>query len=98
VKRVFVIVALAWLLCARAAFGGAPVSVEVIEVEKIWDEAPHSAFTDLVRWNGRFYCAFREGRGHVSSDGKIRVLESKDANAWKSANLSAMICVMRTCL
>jgi len=90
VKRLFLMAAIASCLCVSPVLGGSPVSLEIVEVEKIWDEAPHNAFTDLVRWKGRFYCAFREGRGHVSSDGKIRVLESKDANAWKSANLSAL--------
>jgi len=71
-----------------AGTGGAvPITVEVVEVKKIWDKAPHSAFMDLVRWNEKFYCAFREGRGHVSTDGKIRLLESKDANLWESAVL-----------
>jgi len=63
---------------------------EVVEVRKIWDKGAHNAFTDLVRWNEKFYCAFREGRGHVSTDGKIRVLESKDANLWESAVLAAL--------
>ncbi len=57
------------------------------EVKKIWDQAPHNAFTDLTRWKDQFYCAFREGRGHVSTDGRIRVLSSKDADAWSSAGL-----------
>ncbi|MBN2269371.1 MAG: right-handed parallel beta-helix repeat-containing protein [Sedimentisphaerales bacterium] len=67
-----------------------PVEVEILEVKKIWDNAPHNAFTDLARWNGKFYCAFREGRGHVSTDGKIRVLESADANAWISAAIVSL--------
>jgi hypothetical protein len=70
-----------------SAFGAVPVSVELVEVNKIWDEAPHSAFTDLVRWKERFYCAFREGRRHVSTDGRIRILQSKDGNDWESAAL-----------
>ena len=37
----------------------------LLSVERIWDRAPHSAFTDLVDFNGRFYCTFREGSGHV---------------------------------
>jgi hypothetical protein len=68
-------------------FAAVPLKVEIIDVKKIWDKAPHSAFTDLIRWNDTFYCAFREGRGHVSTDGKIRILESKDANQWDSAAL-----------
>jgi len=80
------------------SFADVPVTVEVVEVNKIWDKAPHNAFTDLVRWrapasrepNDKFYCAFREGRGHVSTDGKIRILESKDSNIWNSAALIAL--------
>jgi len=79
-----------FLIGASFSFGALPVTVEVVEVSKIWDKAPHNAFTDLVRWNDRFYCVFREGRGHVSTDGKIRILESKDANLWDSAALVAL--------
>ena len=75
------------LVGASYSFAADPVTVEVLGVQKIWDRAPHNAFTDLVRWNDAFYCAFREGRGHVSTDGKIRVLVSKDADHWDSAAL-----------
>lgn len=81
---------LLFLMGVLPVFGAVPIAVELVEVQKIWDEAPHSAFTDLIRWNGRFYCAFREGRGHVSTDGKIRLLQSKDGNAWESAALVAL--------
>jgi hypothetical protein len=81
--------ALIAVCCLFASFslGSVPLTAEVVEVNKIWDQAPHNAFTDLIRWDEKFYCAFREGRGHVSTDGKIRVLESKDGGAWKSAAL-----------
>jgi len=59
-----------------------------IVVTKIWDKAPHNAFTDLIRWNGRFYCTFREGERHVfGEDGKIRIIRSKDGNTWDSVAL-----------
>jgi len=61
---------------------GIPVTVEVTRVERIWDRAPHSAFTDLLDWNGKLICAFREGRGHVSTDGRIRLIASDDGRAW----------------
>jgi hypothetical protein len=87
-----------FLAGASCGFGAVPVAVEVVEVKKIWGKAPHSAFTDLVRWrdpasresNDGFYCAFREGRGHVSTDGEIRILESTDANRWESAALVSL--------
>jgi hypothetical protein len=56
-------------------------------VTKIWDQAPHNAFTDLIRWHGKWYCTFREADGHVGGDGKLRVLESAEGNTWESAGL-----------
>jgi hypothetical protein len=54
----------------------------------IWDRAPHSAFTDLVRFGDRFLCAFREAPGHVprstGEDGVVRILESADGKRWES--------------
>ena len=57
----------------------------LISVKKIWSEAPHNAFTDLVRFNDQWYCVFREGKGHVSPDGALRVIRSKDGENWESA-------------
>jgi hypothetical protein len=62
-------------------------SMELIEVRKIWDGAPHNAFTDLIRFEGRWYCAFREGESHVSDDGRLRVIRSEDGQKWSSAAL-----------
>jgi len=60
----------------------------MVEAKKIWDKAPHNAFTDLVRFKGKFYCTFREGQTHVSgNDGSIRVIVSEDGENWKSAAL-----------
>lgn len=57
----------------------------VISVERIWDRAEHSAFTDLVAFRGRYYCAFREGSGHIPGlNGVIRVIASEDAQNWRS--------------
>jgi hypothetical protein len=60
---------------------------ELVSVEKIWDKAPHSAFTDLIRYRDKWYCTFREDVGHVGGDGKCRVLESTDGKTWASAAL-----------
>lgn len=57
----------------------------VISVVRIWDRAPHNAFTDLIRFEGRWYCAFREGMAHASPDGAIRVITSADGNDWMTA-------------
>jgi hypothetical protein len=57
------------------------------EVKKIWDQAPHNAFTDLIRFHDRWICSFREGAGHAAGAGKMRVLTSADGDHWESAAL-----------
>lgn len=61
--------------------------VKLLEVNKIWDEGTHNAFTDLIRFKDEWFCTFREGQGHVDPDGVIRVIRSKDGNKWESAAL-----------
>ncbi|MFW5798351.1 MAG: hypothetical protein ACOCXX_01725 [Planctomycetota bacterium] len=53
-----------------------------LDVQRIWDRAPHNAFTDLIRFRDRWYCAFREGQAHVSDDGRLCVLCSDDGDTW----------------
>ena len=62
-------------------------TLELVEVRKIWDRAVHNAFTDLIRFNGEWYCAFREGQAHVSPGGSLRVIASKDGESWRSVAL-----------
>jgi hypothetical protein len=65
----------------------------LLSVERIYDRAPHSAFTDLIEFNGKLYCAFREGSGHVpgkdGTNGVIRVIASDDEQNWRSVALLA---------
>jgi hypothetical protein len=60
---------------------------KIVDVKKIWDGAPHNAFTDLVRFRDRWYCVFREGKAHVSPDGALRIITSADGDKWESAAL-----------
>lgn len=77
-------IGLVWLLMLSPLRGSA-TEVEILSVEKIWDQEPHSAFTDLVRWNNRWYCTFREADAHVGGrDGVCRVLSSPDGVKWES--------------
>ena len=59
-------------------------------VEKIWDQGPHNAFTDLIKHEGALYCTFREGESHVGgSNGTIRIVEKQKDGTWQSiAHLS----------
>jgi hypothetical protein len=77
-----------------AAAGEAPpapaAKPELVEVVRIWDQAAHAAFTDLVRHREAWFCTFRESDRHVhGKDGTIRVLHSADGRRWESAALIA---------
>ena len=64
-----------------------PTKPTLVEIQRIWDKAPHNAFTDLIRHKNLWYCVFREGRGHVSPNGSLRVITSVDGKQWTSKSL-----------
>ena len=68
------------------AEGRAPQAT-LVEQYMIWDQAPHNAFTNLVRFKDKWFCVFREGQKHVSPDGALRIIVSKDGKQWESAAL-----------
>lgn len=78
---------LAALVVAAQASLAAGGGAELVQVDKIWDQAPHNAFTDLIRFQEQWFCVFREGKGHVSPDGALRVITSRDGKTWTSAAL-----------
>ena len=60
----------------------------VVFVEKIWNRSSHAAFTDLIRWNGEFFCIFRESDCHFGGiNGVLRLLHSPNGIAWNSLAL-----------
>ncbi len=84
-KRLGLLIPLLSLFVAERADAGSP---ELVSVTRIWDQAQHSAFTDLIRFRDKWFCIFREGKQHGHGDkGKIRIIESGDGNRWVSAAL-----------
>lgn len=79
---------LAFFFLATPSFGQL---ITDYELEKIWDEGDHNAFTDIIRYNDKFYCTFREGSGHVPGeedvDGTTRILVSDNGEKWESVAL-----------
>ena len=61
-----------------------PVELKLESVQKIWDQDPHNAFTGLTRFKDQWFCVFRTGKAHVSPDGALQVLASKDGKEPKS--------------
>ena len=43
----------------------------LLSVAKIWDQGAHNAFTDLLRFDDRWWCTFREAADHGWSIGTI---------------------------
>ena len=84
--RLLIPLCLALLHTGVAAGEGGDVP-QLLEVRRIWDRGRHNAFTDLVRHEGQWYCVFREGSKHVSPDGSLRVITSKDGREWSSLAL-----------
>jgi len=74
----------AFLFVAPVVLGAEP---EIASVKKIWDRGEHNAFTDLIRFRDRWWCTFREAKGHGGSVGKVRVIVSDDGAEWQSSAL-----------
>lgn len=79
-----------WALLLHLTLAADPT---IVSVERIWGERPHSAFGDLIRFQNRWFCTFREGLRHVAGgnvpedDGQIRVISSPDGQSWRSEAL-----------
>lgn len=66
----------------------APKPVTVENIRRVFHNGEHNAFTDLIRWQGKFWLTFRScPDGHaVSSTASIIVLSSTDAKTWTPAH------------
>ena len=90
-KKQVIFMYILWLfLIFSASAQNAPEQDAIISVERIWGRAQHNAFTSLIEYNNKLYCAFREGSAHVYGiNGSIRVIASDDGQNWYSvAHLS----------
>jgi hypothetical protein len=70
----------------------AQAKMETLDIKRVWDKAPHNAFTDLGVFKGKLFIVFREGDGHIpnadnTGNGKIRIISSTDGDFWESAGL-----------
>src|SRR3546814_8892868 len=84
---------IAVLLLLISAKSGLCQQAPDVTVTEIWNESPHNAFTDLIRFDGKFYCSFREGAAHVpdgeGTDGVVRIISSVDGDNWESVAVLA---------
>ncbi|MBN1851511.1 MAG: hypothetical protein JW829_02270 [Pirellulales bacterium] len=75
-------------LATDAAAGEEPLPVRVESVRRVFHNGEHNAFTDLVRFHGKFYLTFRScPDGHmVHPTASIIILASDDANKWRQVH------------
>lgn len=67
------------------------MNAKITYLNRIWDKAEHNAFPDLIRYNGHFFCSFREGDAHAGGkNGKVRILISKNGKRWKPVALISL--------
>ena len=68
--------------------GTGAVQVRVDSVRRVFHNGEHDAFTDLCRFQGRFYLPFRScPDGHaVNPTASIIVLASDDATTWEQVH------------
>jgi hypothetical protein len=83
-------VGLIWVALPIAGFSAeaqsaSPGGLKLLSVKRIWHGDRHNAFTDLIRFQDKWFCCFRESRAHVGGDGIIRVLVSEEGENWESA-------------
>ena len=80
--RIAIAAALSLFIVAHSARGAV---AELIEVKKIWDQAPHNAFTGLVKWKDAWYCVFREGSGHIPGTDGTNLRHIPSSDCWHRA-------------
>lgn len=89
--RFILLLVILWMALSLGLAQETATQKYLLSVERIWDRAPHSAFTDLIEFNGKLYCTFREGSGHVpgkdGTNGAIRIIASADGQNWRSVAL-----------
>ncbi|MFR4025607.1 MAG: hypothetical protein ACLTZY_07780 [Alistipes indistinctus] len=86
-----------------AAFTFSPASaLELTGTRRIWDQAPHSAFTGLIDYEGKLYCCFREAKA-MSRNSRAKMARSaswsptpeKHGNRSHWSNRRAPTCAIR---
>ena len=67
-------------------------TAELVSLQTIWTHEdsgqPHNAFTDMIRFQDRWYVGLREGQKHhggLEGMGTMRVISSTEGETWTSA-------------
>ena len=57
---------------------------ELLEVQRVFADGYHNAFTDLLYWKGHYYLSFRTAQSHgMPPAGDVVIYRSADLDAWE---------------
>lgn len=60
--------------------------IKLLHKAKIYSDGRHNAFTDMIYFKQKYYACFRNGRAHMSPDGRAVILTCSspvDAHDWR---------------
>lgn len=85
---VILVLAAASGLAAEPASSNKLPSVRVVSIRRVFHNGEHNAFTDLVRFKGKFYLTFRScpGGHMVHPTASVIILASDDAREWRQVH------------
>jgi hypothetical protein len=78
---------LAWAQDKPAA-DARPFELRVTRARKIYSDGCHNAFTGLARLGQQTFVTFRSAVNHMTLDGKIRIISSKDLETWQPVHVA----------
>ncbi len=83
-----ILITLCVVFIAKEVMAGNRPGVRVSNVRRVFYNGEHNAFTDLIRFKGKFYLTFRNcPDGHmVHPTSSIIILASDDAKAWEQVH------------
>ena len=67
---------------------GSAFELRVTRARKIFSDGRHNAFTGMARLGDRTFVTFRSAVNHMTMDGKIRIIASKDLEDWKCVHVA----------
>ncbi len=87
-QKSLVLLAAFWFLPGVYGVAKEPAKIKVVSIDRVFHNGEHNAFTDLSRFNGEFYLAFRScPEGHsVFPSSSIIILKSADSKEWKKVH------------
>lgn len=85
-KKILLVLSCVLFMSCESPIDDIMENENVVFYDTIWSNGMFNSFTDLIEFDGKYYCCFREGVGHIlfgtNQYGKIKVISSNDGISW----------------